>query len=363
MELSSTKLIKYFESQNIKTAAYGNVKAVPVFSSLENELEILTNGAALRVLFNYSLIELKGKDSLDFLHRVTTNSIKDLKKEEVTQTIFTSEKGRILSLATILNFESYQFMIVGSSNKARVISWINKYIIADDVKVSDADDRFNLLELSGAQSDSFITLVCSNVVNDLKPNSFNVISTEGILFFLVKLIDFNGRNKYWILAEQDNSVKLLEYMKGNSSLFNFGFIGEDAYQEYRVRMGIPAAPNELNDQFNPHEAGIINLVDFKKGCYIGQEVIARIDTYDKVQKYLTGVNFQDPVETNQHFVLFDEEDKEVGVVTSAVKSNKFNRSIGLAYIRKNFSQPGTVLTAKNNEIITKVTTQDLPFLK
>lgn len=363
MEISSTKLLKYFESQNIITADYGTVRAVPVFSDVENELEILANGAGLRSLFNYSLIELKGKDSLDFLHRVTTNSVKDLKKEEVTQTIFTSEKGRILSLATILNFESYQFMIVGNSNKARVISWINKYIIADDVVVNDADDRFNLLELSGAQSDSFITLVCGNAVNDLQQNTFNVISAEGILFFLIKLIDFNGRNKYWIMAEHENSVKLIEYMKENSSLFNFGLIGEAAYQEYRIRMGIPVAPNELNDQFNPHEAKIINLVDFKKGCYIGQEVIARIDTYDKVQKYLTGVNFHDPVATDQHFLLYDDEEKEVGVVTSAVNSNKFNRSIGLAYIRKNLSQPGTVLVAKNNETITKVTTQELPFHK
>ncbi len=60
---------------------------------------------------------------------------------------------------------------------------------------------------------------------------------------------------------------------------------------YKIENGIPSDPNELNDLYNPHEAKLIDLVDFKKGCYIGQEVIARLDTYDKVQKHLVGLCF------------------------------------------------------------------------
>lgn len=363
MENGSTKFIEYFKQNNAIFASYNNYDAIPVFTSVDNELDILLHGVGLRILFNYSIVELRGKDSLDFLHRVTTNSIKGLKKEEVTQTIFTSEKGRILSVATILNFETYQFLVVGNSNKERVTGWINKYIIADDVKIIDASDRFNVLELSGPQSNSFVTLVCGNVTNDLKQNSFKVVNAEGILFFIAKIVDFNGRDKFWILADNDNSIKLIEYMKENHGIFNFGLIGEDAYHEYRIFMGIPAAPNELNDQYNPHEAKLIHLVDFKKGCYIGQEVIARLDTYSKVQKSLAGINFQDNINTDQHFVLIDNENNEAGLVTSSVHSTKLNKSIGLAYIRKDYLTPGTILTAKNNEIVTAVTVQGLPFKK
>lgn len=363
MEATSTKILHYFESQGIKSAEYGDMKIIPVYTDKQNEIEILANGAGLRVLSNYSIIELRGKDSLDFLHRITTNSVKDLKKEGITQTIFTSEKGRILSLSTILNFDTYQFLVVGRANKERIMRWITKYIIADDVIISDADERFNILELSGAQANSVITLVCGSTVNEIEENSFRVFNAEGILFFLAKLKDFMGRIKFYILADYENSVKLIEYMKENSGIFHYGMIGEDSYHEYRIRMGIPAAPNELNDQFNPHEAKITHLIDFKKGCYIGQEVIARLDSYDKVQKYLTGVNFYEPIEKDQHFVLFDNEDNEAGIVTSAVFSEKLNRSIGLAYVKKNFCTPGTELIARNSQKTTKVTTQDLPFAK
>lgn len=363
MSNGSTKLFEYFKQQNIEFRDYYGVNAIPFFSSVEAELEALYYGAALRILFNYSLIELKGKDSLDFLHRITTNSVKDLKKEEVTQTIFTTEKGRILSVSTILNFDTHQFLVVGVSNKERVFGWINKYVIADDVKAEDAGERFNLLELSGPQSNSFMTLIAGSSINDITPNSFKVFNAEGILFFLVKMVDFSGRDKYLILADDDNTIKLLTYMKENHGIFNFALVGEEAYHEYRVGLGIPAAPNELNDLYNPHEARLVHLIDFKKGCYIGQEVIARLDSYDKVQKLLTGVHFEENIESDQHFALLDNNENEVGLVTSAVNARKLNKSIGLAYIKRNYIQPGTILIAKNGEKITKATVQEFPFKK
>lgn len=363
MDDRPNKILEYFKAHNISSETYDEFEAIPVFTSIENEVEILHYGAGLRLLFNYSIIELRGKDSLDFLHRITTNSIKDLKKEEVKQTIFTTEKGRILSVATVFNFDTHQFLVVGKSNKERVLGWINKYIIADDVAMSDATGRFNILELSGPQSHSFVTLVCGNIANDINSNSFKVVNAEEILFFLSKITDFNGREKYWILADDDNTIKLINYMKENHGIFNFGLIGEEAYYEFRVSMGIPAAPNEINDQYNPHEANLVHLVDFNKGCYIGQEVIARLDTYSKVQKYLAGVLLEENVSNNQHFALLDEDENEVGVVTSLVNSKKLDKSIGLAYIRKNFLTPGTVLTAKNSQILTKARVQELPFKK
>ena len=64
-------------------------------------------------------------------------------------------------------------------------------------------------------------------------------------------------------------------MNSNKGPFDFSLVGELAYNTYRIEQGIPLAPNELNDNYNPHEASLIKYVDFNKGCYIGQEVTAR----------------------------------------------------------------------------------------
>lgn len=363
MNNANTDLMSYFESLGYKTEHLNGSKTIPQFTSPEDECSSLNDGVGLKYLNSFGIIELKGNDSLDFLHRITTNSLNDIKKEEVRKTIFTNEKGRMLGVASVFNFESYLLLITANSSKQKLLSWINKYIIGDDVKVSDASHRFNIIELLGPQSNSFITLVCGDAANELNDNTFKVVNADGILFFLSKLKDLNGNIKYWILADDDNGKKLIDYMIANKGPFNFNFIGDVTFDIHRIESGIPADPNELNDLFNPHEAKLIELVDFKKGCYIGQEVIARLDSYDKVQKHLMGVVFPESIETNERFTLLDDEQQEAGIVTSIGYSLRMKKYIALAYIKKQYAECGTKLTAKNENKNLEVIVKDLPFIK
>ena len=364
-ELTNTNsdMLSFFLSLGAKTELINDVTHIKNYSSLDKEVYSLNNGVALKFMNTSSIIELKGTDSLDFLHRISTNSMKNLNKEEVKKTIFTSEKGRIIGVSTVMNFESYILLITGIYSKQKTMSWLNKYIIGDDVKLSDASHRFNLLEIVGPQSESFLSLFVGDAVNAVSDNSFKVVSADGILFFLAKLIDENGLRKYWILAEQENAKKLITNMVENKGPFDFNLIGEDAYNVYKIENGIASDPTELNDFYNPHEAKIINLVDFKKGCYIGQEVIARLDTYDKVQKHLVGLCFPEVVETNEKFTLLDDEKNEVGIVTSMAYSPKIKKNIALGYLKRSLAVQGMKVTAKNDTKTMEVMVHELPFKK
>jgi len=364
-ELTNTNsdMLSFFVSLGAKTELIHDVTHIKNYSSLDDEVYSLNNAVALKFMNTSSIIELKGTDSLDFLHRISTNSMKNLNKEEVKKTIFTSEKGRIIGVSTVMNFESYILLITGIYSKQRTMSWINKYIIGDDVKLSDASHRFNLFEIVGPQSESFLSLFVGDAVNAVSDNSFKVVSADGVLFFLAKLIDENGLQKFWILAEQESGKKLISNMVQNKGPFDFSLVGEDAYNLYKIENGIPSDPNELNDLYTPHEANIINLVDFKKGCYIGQEVIARLDTYDKVQRHLVGLCFPEAIETNEKFTLLDEERKEVGLVTSMAYSPKIKKNIALGYLKKSLVVQGTKVTAKNETKSMEVMVQELPFIK
>jgi folate-binding protein YgfZ len=310
------------------------------------------------------MLELEGKDVLDFLHRISTNSLKDIHANSVAQTIFTSEKGRIIDAATIINFDDRQLLVCSSAHIFKIKSWLEKYIITDDVRINDPSGKFVLLELLGPQADSFMTLVCGNAVNDVGLNKFKSLSSEGILFYITRLKDRNGKIKFWIWLNPENAVKLVDYMLNNKGIFSFNLIGEDAYKCYRVMNGFPAAPNEINDSYNPHEANLTDLVSFTKGCYIGQEVIARLDTYDKVQKHLTGISFSGPVDESLQYNLFDEGGNEAGKVTSVVYSQSCGRTIGLAYVKNAYLQESTVLSAKDESgKSVKVFVEGLPFHK
>jgi len=357
------QLIEYLESLGFSSIPIDGYKVINAYSHLEEELASLYSGVALRNISHQGIIELKGKDVLDLVHRIGTNRIKELPKEGIKKTIFTSEKGRFISVTTLLNFENYQLLVCDRNNKMKMMSWIRKYVISDDVDVNDANAKYNLLELSGPQSESFASLVCGNVAHEMPANTFKIMHTENILFFLIKLPGERGKNKFWFLADFENSKRLINYMKENKGVFNFNLIGEEAYNIYRIEQGIPVAPNEINDEFNPLEAGLNCLIDFNKGCYIGQEVIARLDTYNKVQRKLVGVKFSDQFESNIGDLNLDDDDVQVGTVTSYGFSPKLKTTIGLAYIRNSHSTPETQLTLKLPGKNIKAEVQALPFLK
>jgi folate-binding protein YgfZ len=357
----NSDMLSFFVSLGAKTELVGGVDYIKNFTALEEELYSIHNGVALKFKNTSSIIELKGTDALDFLHRISTNSMKNLNKEEVKKTIFTSEKGRIIGVSTILNFESYLLLITSLPSKLKVMSWINKYIIGDDVTMSDASHRFNLFEVIGPQSESFLSLFVGDTINSVTDNTFKVASADGVLFFLAKLKDEKGLCKYWILAEQENGKRLVRNMVENKGPFDFNLIGEDAYSAYKIENGIPSDPNELNDNFNPLEARILDLIDFQKGCYIGQEVIARLDTYDKVQKSLVGLCFPELLENNEKFSLLDDQQNEVGVVTSIAYSPKIKKNIALGYIKKTLAVQGTKVIAKDGSKSIEVTVHELPF--
>jgi len=357
-------LVEYFTTKGYSTVAVDGYKVISKYSSIENEIDSLYSGVGLRNISHLGIIELKGNDVLDYLHRISTNSILNLPKAHTRVTLFTSDKGRIIGVTRLINFEDYQLLVCGRENKTKVMSWVRKYVIGDDVHVNDANGKYSLLELSGPQADSFIRIICGDVVNEIEINTFKIIHTENLLFFLIKLKDARGYNKFWILSDYENSKRIVNYMSEYEGPFNFNLVGEEAYNTYRIEQGIPSEPNELNDNYNPHEARLMEFIDTEKGCYIGQEVVERLETYQKVQKYLVGVKFHDQIFDDEQFTLFSKSSEEIGNVTSLTNSIKLELPIGLAYIRKVYSADGTKLTARStNGKSVNVTVSELPFIK
>ncbi len=364
MNTQSTPLIQYLETLGYKVELNNGDNIVKNYDNTESALNSLYEGVGLRNITHSGIIELRGNDVLDFLNRIATGEVKDLPKEGIADTVFTTEKGRIIDYATLLNFESHQLLITSAEFKNKIVSWINKYVISDDVKAVITENKYHIFEILGPQAESFTTLICGNVINQIQPNTFKIIHTDGMLFFLAKIKDKKGRIKFWTISDEENAKRLTKYILDNRGIFNFNFVGEDAYNSYRIEQGIPGAPGEINDEANPHEAGLMDAVSGTKGCYIGQEVIARLETYDKVQRSLSGIEFLEQPSPEAIFILQDEEGKEAGNITSYVNSIKFKKYIGLGYVRKKYNIPDTKLIAKDQFHRTiPVIVKALPFKK
>ncbi|MFA4923132.1 MAG: glycine cleavage T C-terminal barrel domain-containing protein [Ignavibacteriaceae bacterium] len=351
----------YFESLGFHPVQRNGEAHFYTYSSTEEEYKVLMQGVGFRLL-PASLLELQGKDVLDFLHRITTNDLKSLPVNEFIKTIFTNEKGRILDSVSVLNFGEKQLLIGNTGTQQKLLLWLQRYIIMDDVKVTNADERYSVFEVFGPQAKSFMTLLCGEQCKELRSNEIRMLNVEDFSFSVIANAEARKMESFFIIALSPNAIKLVQYALQNKGLFDFGLIGEDAYGIYRIEKGI-LSEKELNDHYNPHEAKLLDEVSFTKGCYIGQEVIARLATYDKVQKFLCGFVFIDSTKVDKDFLIVDDELNEIGTITSSVYSLSLQKTIGLGYLKKDFILENKILKAigKNSKEEVSVNVHSLPF--
>jgi folate-binding protein YgfZ len=359
----NNEILEFFRNKGINIGENGGLNSVKYFSDVYDELFSLYNGVGIRINRESKLLELTGKDVLDFLHRITTNSIVHLMKNELTKTIFTSEKGRIIAIADVFNFGENQWLKTEPYFKDRIIAWINRYIINDDVSISDISDNFTIIEIFGSQKKSFIYWLFNEQNLSITRNSLNKIN-QNDSEIIISYAEFSAESSFNLIVQNDNVLKLLNFIFDNKGPFDFNFIGQSAFESFRIEQGILKPDYEINDKFNPHELDLTYLIDSKKGCYIGQEVIARLETYDKVQKKITGLEFSGDFEMNDKNEIYDSYDEIAGYLTSKTYSYKLKRYIGLGVIRKKYLFSDTKLFLKlNDNRVIEVKLNNLPFIK
>lgn len=341
-------VINYFQSVYDKPSLDGN-NIISCYTSIEDEIESVKYGVGIYNRTESAVLHLKGKDVLDFLQRISTNDVSKLEPYHYISTLFTNDKGRLIDRTVLVRLNDDFFLVGGKKNDAILSRWINKYIIAEDVVIDNKTGSYLILDVIGPQAESYLTLICGRDVDDLDNNKLHQIEINNTTSYLLKKTAASGENIYWIISEIDNALNLFDYLLSQKSVFDLSMIGEKAFDYYRVINHVPKYPNEINDNFNPHEAGLINEVSFTKGCYIGQEVIARLDTYDKVQKKLKKVRIDglSNLSTPTEFYISDRE--RVGILTTLVKSEVNNHFEGLAFIRNAYQKANGSIDAKSDE--------------
>jgi len=352
---------EYFINKFPNSKKEGN--SVRFFYSAQEEYESLKNGIGIRIKLNSTIIEMTGKDVLDFLHRVSTNVIKDLKLFEKRNTLFLNEKGRFISRSTLLNLEDKFYLIGNSDYDKRLFSWVNKFIITEDIITRDVSENFIILELIGKQCNSFLTMLVGEEIDSVDTNLVRVSEIDGFKFHYYREHGFNSHNIYRILIDKEKCIDFLEYLSNIKSVFDLSIVGENAYDVFRIENGIPSYPNEINDLINPHEVNLINEISFKKGCYIGQEVIARLDTYDKVQRKLVKITVSETLNNDTPLIIVDESGNECGVLTTISSPELVNPQIGLALIKKKALSDNSVLFVHANDKKIKISTSEINLTK
>ena len=336
------------------------VEALPdVYTSPEEEYDAVTGAVGLVRRSNVGRLELTGEDALDLLNRLSTNKLEDLTPGAGMGSVLTSAKGRIVELLLVLMLEDRLLLLVGPDAGERVAEWIDFFTFTEDVTVRDLTPDTAMFSLIGPGVSSIIEEVAGEAAASLPSFGVAAANVGGVNVILVR-DDFGALPGFDVIAPAEDGERLWRYLVERSAGDGSRPVGALALESVRVEQGVPAPGLELSEDYNPLEAGLLRHISFNKGCYVGQEVIARLDTYKKVSKYLVGLSW-DGEDLPAVGASLTVDGRRSGVVTSAVRSPSLARGIGLGYVRKAFVEPGSTLTLRQGGSDVEVRVEALPF--
>ncbi|MBE9010206.1 folate-binding protein YgfZ [Pseudanabaenaceae cyanobacterium LEGE 13415] len=284
---------------------------------------------------HWGRISVSDSDRLNFLHNQTTNTFKLRKPGEGCDTVVLTSTARTIDLATAYILDDSVLLLVSPGMSEKVISFFDRYIFfADKVKLEDVTEQTAAFSLLGAKSHEIVKALGAEALIN-QPYGTHCLADE------VRIAVGSGLATEGYTLICDRSIHLKQKLID----LEVTEIDEPTWNTLRIEQGRPMPGSELTEDYNPLEAGLWHTISFNKGCYIGQETIARLDTYNGVKQQLWGIKLNQPTEVGTIVKIGDE---KAGVITSVADS------IGLAYIRTKAGGAG--LTVDLGEII------EVPYL-
>jgi folate-binding protein YgfZ len=312
--------------------------------ALAEHAALRENAGVLDLSFRGRL-SLAGADRRRFLNGQVTNNVKDLQPGEGCYAALVTAKGKMVSDLNIYCLPDELLLDFEPGFTGAVMQRFERYIIADDVQVVDAAPHYGLLSVQGPKSAEVVNRIGLGLSLPEKPRRFASVN-EPALGELYCMNHPRGATAGFDLfvpvaslaAVADKSIAAAQAVDGRAC-------GWQAFEMARLEAGIPRFGADMDETNLPPEAGIENrAISYSKGCYIGQEVIARLRTYGQVAKSLRGLLLaDDSSELPKRGDKLFRGDNEAGYITSAFASPAFRRNLALGYVRREWNGPGTEL--------------------
>ena len=312
-------------------------------------------GAALYASAARGRVWMRDRDRAALLHRLTTNNIVRLKSGQGTDTVLCTPIGRIIDLLSVYALDDALLLMTSPGRGAALASHLRRNIFfKDQVQLEDATATLGQLTLYGPQAVALLDpLGLPAAALAAHGIAMTTWHAEPLYVARAPAIGVTG---VWLIAPPAPLAEL------GATLHDAGAYPLDAatHEVLRVEAGLGAYGHELTPAYIPLETGLWHAVSFTKGCYVGQEIIARMQSRGRLAKQLQGLRFTEPPALasagQAPLAQLEADGKEAGDLTSIVASPRYGL-IGLAYVRKAHAAQGTRLTVAGGE----AEVVDLPF--
>ena len=343
------------------TVRHGDWELVSHFANPVEEHRAVRNAVGIADLSHLGRLWLTGADRAAFLHRINSNDVEGLKVGAGNYAMMLTNRGKIISDMKVCAFWDAIGITTNAETTEILFEELDKYIIADDVNLEDCTDRTGIIALHGPRSISLLQAGLGIDVSGLEEFHAICHEAEGRSIACIRA-DETGEIGYELHVATESMGWLWDILLSKGREFGALPVGLTALTSLRIEAGIPRHGAELTDSVIPLEAELEHAVDFEKGCYIGQEIVARMKYRGHPNRLLRGLEVECNTPLAQGDIILGD-DKEIGWVTSAVASPTLGKTIALGYVRMAYTEAGSTVKIVTTNKSVDATVALLPFYK
>ncbi len=320
-------------------------------------------GVGITDLSQRGKIRITGDDRMKWLQSIISNDILPLTTGQGVYSSLLTHKGKMLSYFRVYQLgEGLMLEDVGEIGDL-TFSTLRKFLLyGTKAKMDNCAESWGLLLVSGPKTFDLVKSTFGADLAALKPLSFVSREIEGHSALLIRAEE-TGEHDVEILLPAEGLQAAWDRLWASGETMGLKPFGTHASETLRLEAGLPKAGPDLNENIVPPEANLEGKAfSLSKGCYPGQEVVARMDTYGSVRRRLVGLVLEEAVVPPSGAKLFSGE-REVGWVSSAVRSPSLGKVLAFGFPLRDFTPPGTALTVEINGERKPATVHALPFVK
>jgi folate-binding protein YgfZ len=341
--------------------------------------EVREGGCGVIDLSNRGRILVSGTEAVQFLNGLITNDMKTLAVNSWMPAAFPNVQGRLIASVRVVRLKdegtdknvSPAFLIdTEAATHERVLKTLERFTLAGDFRVTDVTNQTALLSVKGSKATDVVRKTLGDNAADLLPNqsiqtawpqsdqtgSGSEDAISGVIVIRESRASEDG---FDLVVNADQAGGLWD------ALQNAGAkpVGYAAFEILRIEAGVPRYGIDMDETNVVTETALDNAVSYTKGCYVGQEIIARIKYRGHVAKKLTGVMFEQPVAVAVGATIHSADGKEAGRITSVADSPRLGRTIALAYLKYDYLAAGTIVKVISGTEVVEARVTELPFVR
>ncbi len=324
------------------------------------EYQALRHGFGLIDLSSRGLIRVEGQDRQRFLNAMLSNNTAALELGQGCYATFLNPKGHMVTDLVVYADEASYLLEVEAHVVPTFLEAIDFFVISEDVTFAVETEKWAALGVQGPKApDALVAVSGQESVRDLAPYGNQSCRIEGHDVWIARR-SYTRQPGYLLLVDPAAAETVWTTIRQQGEAFEGRAVGLEALDTLRIESGTPRFGVDMTEATIPIEANLQDAISYTKGCYVGQEVIARVDARGHVNRQLVGL-LLGPTGLPEAGAKIFSPDREVGWITSATQSPTMQQTIALGYVRREALEPGTALQVRTDAGEIPAMVSALPF--